>query len=594
MKKSMIKITIILVSLLMVITTVLAVSNNFKEYEIKEKCSFSEIANTSFLLNDKEKSNIINKLKSEHFESNDYFGFKTDTVGTDLYFANSLVEIAKTLNNNKTLNALKEKTNILNKVDPHSLSILNLIYYINICKYFNINYNENEVLECLEKFYDSQDKLFFLNDSKDTINVKIVITALCYKAISNILSYEKFDIIAGIQKAYDNYKFSTDKSITIYNSGGDILYGYSILGRINDSVLSNHREWFEFWKNQYETMTINSIDSALAYSEYYNIAIIFDKNYSNEKIQSFYNKLTKDDLPEDIDFYMLNNSIKNAIHFDNNNFNSYVINKVDALLTSKPLFEMDIDVMKTVYGGILAKNTAFEIDKQKLQTYINQNYNKINNMEHMADIINNLYYTIILDELNNNYHITKDAKYIQNIIDKSIKTIAFKEDINNDILIARKALEIVMDLQLHDTDIRINVSQINKIKKGLEKALNNKDIINSVLITDLFIINDITNAGFLNNELFYNVYKSLTIDGGSKAILTSEQYPNDINTTYRFFVCFDRMNNYTYLPEQKKYAESLQLSDGIYRNNSEDNSYVGLESILYGNSIIKLNIGGDK
>lgn len=578
----------------MVITTVLAVSNNFKEYEIKEKCSFSEIANTSFLLNDKEKSNIINKLKSEHFESNDYFGFKTDTVGTDLYFANSLVEIAKTLNNNKTLNALKEKTNILNKVDPHSLSILNLIYYINICKYFNINYNENEVLECLEKFYDSQDKLFFLNDSKDTINVKIVITALCYKAISNILSYEKFDIIAGIQKAYDNYKFSTDKSITIYNSGGDILYGYSILGRINDSVLSNHREWFEFWKNQYETMTINSIDSALAYSEYYNIAIIFDKNYSNEKIQSFYNKLTKDDLPEDIDFYMLNNSIKNAIHFDNNNFNSYVINKVDALLTSKPLFEMDIDVMKTVYGGILAKNTAFEIDKQKLQTYINQNYNKINNMEHMADIINNLYYTIILDELNNNYHITKDAKYIQNIIDKSIKTIAFKEDINNDILIARKALEIVMDLQLHDTDIRINVSQINKIKKGLEKALNNKDIINSVLITDLFIINDITNAGFLNNELFYNVYKSLTIDGGSKAILTSEQYPNDINTTYRFFVCFDRMNNYTYLPEQKKYAESLQLSDGIYRNNSEDNSYVGLESILYGNSIIKLNIGGDK
>jgi len=150
-----------------------------------------------------------------------------------------------------------------------------------------------------------------------------------------------------------------------------------------------------------------------------------------------------------------------------------------------------------------------------------------------------------------------------------------------------------MDLQIHDIDVYVNISQINKIKKGLEKAINS-DAVNTVLITDMFIINDITNADLLDNELFFRVYKALTIDGGSKTIVTTEQYPSDIYATYRFFACLGRMNDYTHLPEQKEYVQSLQMSDGIYSYNSEIDSYVTLESILYGNSIMKLNVGGEK
>lgn len=588
------KIAIILVSLSLVIATLLVANNNYKEYKIIEKYSFSETTSVLFSLTDKEKNNIINELKSKYFEDDSYVGFKEEIFGPDLYYANSLVEIAKTINDKKTLNVLKEKVNILNKVNPDSMGILNLIYYIKICKYFNISYNESKVIECFEKFYDGQDKLFFLDNSKDTINIKIIITALCYEAFPSILSYEKFDIITGVQKAYDNYKFSTDKSITFYNSGGDILYCYSILGLLNDSILSKHREWFEFWKNKYETMTINKVNEALAYSEYYNIAAIFNEDYSNEKIQSFYNKLKKDDIPEDVDLYMLNNSLKNVSHFDNKNFNLYITNKINNMLASKPLYEANNDIVQTVYGVVLAKNTGFEVDKQKLQAYINQNYNKISKMEDTTEIINNLYYTIILDELNNNYSISKDAKYIQNIINSSIKKLMFKDDIISDIYFARKILEIIMDLQIHDINIQINMSQINKIRKGIEKAINNETIINSVLITDLYILDGITNAGLINNELFYNVYNSLTINGGSRAILTSEQYPKEIFSTYSFFVCFSRMNNFTYLPEQKKYVESLKMSDGIYRYSSEDKTYFNLASILYGNSIVKFTAGGDK
>lgn len=594
MRKTIIKTMVILASLIAIIGTVLSVNINFREYEIKEKYSISEIANTFVTLNDIEKANINRKLKSEISENDNLFGFKSDAVGTDLYFLNSLVEIAKTLNNAQTLKMLKDKTTILAQADPYSMSILNLIYYIDICEYFDINYIEEQVIASLEKFYDRQDKLFFLNNSKDTVNVKLAITALCCKTIPKILTEKRFEADVGIQSAYEKYKFSTAQSNTFYNSGGDIIYCYSILGCITDSILSKHREWFELWKSRYEATTINNIENALAYSEFYKIAIIFDKNYDNRKIQNFYNNLTKDDLPENIDFYLLSNCIKNSGCFNNNDLNLYIANKINVLIALKPLFEMDIDVVNTVYGVVLAKNTGYEIDKQKLQNYINQNYNKINSMKNTADIINNLYYMIILDELNNNYIMNKDSKYIQNIIDKSIKSITFNDDITNDIVIARKALEIVTDLQLHGVNVHINTYQIGKIRKGLAKAAINQNIINSVIITDLYIIDDIINADIISKDLFHRTYKTLTLDGGSKAVLEEDNYPADISTTYRFLICFDRMNNYSNLHEQQKYAKSLQLSDGIYRKNLLDNSHAGLESILFGNSITKLAVGGDK
>jgi hypothetical protein len=86
----------------------------------------------------------------------------------------------------------------------------------------------------------------------------------------------------------------------------------------------------------------------------------------------------------------------------------------------------------------------------------------------------------------------------------------------------------------------------------------------------------------------------LTIDGGSKAISAKKENTSDIYSTYRFFICFDRMNNYSNLPEQQKYVKSLQISDGIYRSNLLDNSLITLESILYSNSIAKLEVGVDK
>jgi len=557
----------------------LLITNNFKEYEIEEKYSFSETVNIFFTLTNEEKEQINQSLQQKFIENDYSIGFKSDSAGTDLYFVNSLVEISKTFAVQKTLTMLKEKTHVLINADLKSMNILNILYYVNMCETLGIDYSQYEIINCLEVFYDSKDKLFFLNEN-DSINVKIIVTALCGRAIPDILTSDKFDVVTGIQNAYSDYKFSTDPNITLYNSGGDILYCYSELGLINDSILTGHNDWFEYWKNQYESMTVNSIETALAYSEYYNIAVIFDENYSNEKIQIFYDSLSKNDLPDDMDFFMLNNALKNATH-TNEDFNEYLMNKVNEITLSESLFKTDIDILATVYGVCLAKNTGFEIPQQKLQNYIVQNYNKIDKMEGTIDIINNLYYTIILDQLNNDYKISCESGYIQKIIDKALNSLDFKDDIQNDVTIARKALEIVMDLQLHNVNVHINIGQINKMKNGLERAVENKEVLNSVLITDLFILDNIMNTGHLNDDLFSMVYNSLTVNGGSRAV-PNEEYPTDIYVTYRFFVCFDRMNNYINLPEQKKYAESL--TDG----------YTQFESILHGKSIVKTTIGGDK
>lgn len=69
----------------------------------------------------------------------------------------------------------------------------------------------------------------------------------------------------------------------------------------------------------------------------------------------------------------------------------------------------------------------------------------------------------------------------------------------------------------------------------------------------------------------------------------------DIFTTYKFENCLEQMNNYTCLEEKKAFAASLQIKEGIYcLYDNTENVFVELASVLYGNSICKREVGGDK
>ena len=563
----------------------------FSYYEIKEKYSFSEIMNTDFTLSDKEKANINEFLDTRLVENDEIIGFKADVSCENLYMINSILELTDTINYDNVLKELDEKKSAIKSININNLDILNLLYYVNICNKLRIAYNIDDIYDCMEKYYDNESDLFYLNDKSDSKNIKIILTAMCCNNIPDIVSCNRFDIVSGVRDVYESYDFLTGKAATFYNSGGDILYCMSVLKLIDDSILERERDWFEYWKDYYESLDIKSNDAELAYVEFYKIAKIFEENYSNVKIQKYYENM-QEDFENDIDLQM----IKNIILYTETNKNEYmyniIINRVDAAIENLEIGNSDISILETVYGVVLAKNSGYSLDYNKLKEYISELYQSIKQMQTPIEQVNYLYYTIILEQQINNYSISIGKDDIQQIIDEVLDELQYDTEIENDISCARKAIEIIMDLQIHGIDVHITKGQIDMIVDGMKKGLKNRDVMNSVIVTDMFILDMVLNTKLIDSGDLYNTYNKLTVNGGSKAAEEGGYIP-DIYSTYRFFVCFDLFGEYKYLSEQKLFVESIKKDDGIYEYDGL-NGYSNIESVLYGNCIYKTEIGGDK
>ena len=574
------------------IFVIILIKKEFSEYEFSDRNSFSETAGISFEVSEEQKSNIIQLLQRKYVEDEDYIGFKKNVENMDLYYANSIMVLAKTLGEENAVEMISDKLEFLAGLDLASMNILNMMYYVNLCDNMGMSYNETEVFECLKKFYDSEEGLFFLNDVSDTINIKLVVTSLVCNTLPDIIRHDGFAITDGIKNVYRDYNFNVDTGITLYNSGGDVLYCMSKLDLITEEVLNNHREWFESWRDYYEAIELDSIESALMYMEYYKIAILFDEKYSAEKLQRYYDRLAVSDIENISDLYMINNILEYVETLDNEKINNFLSQKINGSLTEDKLVEASIDIQETAYGVMLAQNVDMEINSDKLQNYINAAYASVEGKELIIDRVNYLYYTIILDQLNNNYSVTCDIAFLQELIDDLIKELEFKDDIYSDVILARKLTEIVMDLQIHNVDIKISKGQADKIIEGTRKAANSEEILNSVLITEIYIINDMFDEDIIDDELFMGKYRMLTNDGGTKNFAGDESVP-DVYSTFRFFVCFERMGNYDNVLSQQEFVNSLLQEEGIYAY-SLGNSYASLESVVYGNALAKFIVGGEK
>lgn len=594
MKNKIIIKCIIITAVIISITVfvILFLKHRLSEYEFQDKYSFSETADTLFEVSENEKNRITQMLQRKLTMDEQYVGFKKGASDTDLYYANSVIELAETLKAKEIIDMISNEADLINGLDIDSMSILNLIYYVNMCETIGTKYDKEDIYDCLNKYYDEKTNLFFLNENSDTINIKLVVTALCCNTLPEIIKDNRFNIIEGVEKAYENYEFNIDTTITLYNSGGDILYCMYTVGQISNEVLADNNAWFANWQEYYENIEIDSIEAALMYTEFYKIARIFDENYSAKKIQKYYDSLSVLDIETVEDLYIINNFLEFVDNLDNVEVNNHLYNRMKKLIDGGELYETDIDILETVYGVMLAKNTGFEVDRAKLQNYIDANYEAIDSKASTVDKVNYLYYTIILDQLNNSYSITCEADFLQGHINDAIKELKFKKDIYNDVILARKILEIVMDLQIHDVEVSINLNQVRKITKGIEKAAKSEKILNSVLITDIYIINKMLSIGVISEDTFIEKYRMLTVDGGSMAYSGKDNI-TEIYSTYRFYVCFERMSNYEFLEGQQDYVASLRKDDGIYAY-SHDTEYISLESVLYGNSLDKVALGGNK
>ncbi len=342
-------------------------------------------------------------------------------------------------------------------------------------------------------------------------------------------------------------------------------------------------------------MNIEDVESLLQYSEFFKIAKIFDKDYSNQKLKKSYDSMSDGYLSEELDYFMLINSIENIDVYDNAVFNSVLLENVEEHIRRGKLFEAKIDLQSTLYGILLADKSGFQYNKEKLQNFINQNYQLIEESRDTPEITNYLYYTIILDQIANNFNVNYNSNFIQEKIDFVLKNIKYgTENGAESIEETRKILEIIMDLQIHNVDVHITEKQRKKISKGLKSCWNREELKNSFLITDMYIISDILKLDIVKPDDFIQVHNLLLSNGGNK-MKKDELMAADIFTTYKFEVCLERMNDYTCLEDKKQFAESLKIKEGIYclYDDSED-MLIELASVLYGNTICKREIGGDK
>ena len=134
----------------------------------------------------------------------------------------------------------------------------------------------------------------------------------------------------------------------------------------------NLNPWFAFWKNQYESIYVNSMMSALQYSEFLNVARIFEPDYSCGKLQEYYNGLVKEDLENTDDIYIFYNAVRNIKEFNNINANEAIKLRIDSAIGNNQLFQSEIDIESTARGVLLARNIIIQLIKEKYRILFNK------------------------------------------------------------------------------------------------------------------------------------------------------------------------------------------------------------------------------
>ena len=385
--------------------------------------SFSEIWGVDFEIDNNKQDNIRSILHSLSTEDPYLFGFtNNDNISIDLYTPNAIVNVAKLIPD-YNLDYLKQNLSFLNKTCIEGMDILNLLYYVELCSSLEIDIDYPGVFSALLKYYDEEAGLFFIDSIEDLMGNKLIVTSMVKRILGDKLPSKPFKLESGIKKVYETYNFQTEDSITLYNSGGDILFTMSIFGledQINNKKLD---AWFVYWKDIYEAIPINSLMNALQYSEYLNVARAFDPDYPTKKLQDYYHTLTTGDIKDIGDINVLYNILKNVRPLDNENFNDTLAKHVDETTTGKHLFSSNLDVQSTVYGVLLARKADYSLNEKKIKNYIQYNYAEIPSIENSYDRTSELYFNVILDQLINGYEQEYDINYFQSQVNAILAMI---------------------------------------------------------------------------------------------------------------------------------------------------------------------------
>ena len=532
-KISKIRQSILLILLCCVLLTIAGCGNKPHEMSVKE--SLSELSCNQMSLTETEKQQVNAILQSCYYEDSEICGFvSADRNKVDLYSAVNLLKMADLLHSNEIIDSLREELSFLKNADLNSYDILNVLYYARICSVLGYSYNKDAVKAVLMKYYNPNCGTFYVFGENDAYGIQHTISKMCVEECREIISDLIPEMKEHAARALNEFQFSADPTKAFYNSGGSILVYCHALGIDCSEKIRELNNWFVFWKDVYGNLDTTNVTFCLSYSDYLDVAALFENVFPDEKLQAFYDNLSESVIEGTDDLQILYNILKSVETLNNDSVNQKIISKLRKT-AEDGLFSKNIDPRTTAYALALASWTDFSYNHDKINEYLDRQYSSLKEIDNLSEKANTLYYLTGIDQFSNNFaNLRAEEVVIQEAIDDVLDHLSGKESaLAYEVDAVRKIVEVASDLQIFKQNIIIKEKYLSKIKNVVENALKNEEITNSVLVADLMRIDGYLGLSMIDESIVSDAYNKLKTDSGVKSSDDAEATP-DVYTSFMF------------------------------------------------------------
>lgn len=509
-----------------------------KPYLIEGKKTIDDLScmEMQLLEGEKEKNNI--SLSKWYYEDSNVAGFigKGDS-SVDLYTAYNTARTAKLLNDIECLDYLKTNLSFLKNTVVSEYTILNAIYYIYLCDLFEYEYDRAELIKLLDKYYDKDQSIFYLNSVSDSSSLKYALSSLCIEVCLDLISSHLSEMKNKMEETMDSAEFIKDNSMTFFSSGGGLIYYCNILGikiSINEKILS----WFSYWKDIYESSTQSDVFFMALYNDFLEIALIIEPEYSAKRVNDYYNNICLDDFSSVEDIQYIFNSLKFVSVLNNNSINDLISETIKRIGINK-LFTNKLSVRGTAFGIALSNFSGFKYNSNKVKTFLKEEYSKLSSYSDCYYKAEMLYYLVGIDQLVNGVSTHQyDDENVQDIINELLNSFNYgASTTSQDILSQRYVVETVSAIECLNGDAVITSKQAKKIKSSVIFCSNKEEIKGTIYFIFLRSIDRRLGLGIINNSDITGTINLLLTKNGFKS--SKEELNSDIISTFEVLKCIE-------------------------------------------------------
>ena len=129
--------------------------------------------------------------------------------------------------------------------------------------------------------------------------------------------------------------------------------------------------------------------------------------------------------------------------------------KYREILQKELVFHAELSAEQTAYGVFLAESTGMALNRDKVNAFLKEEYEKLETQQNAVEQIEQLYYLIAIDGIMNQYTYMYSAKGYQQILDHIFAVADTKNSSAVMLNAERKAVEIIQNLQIHNVDVKL-------------------------------------------------------------------------------------------------------------------------------------------